>query len=113
MEKARNNPDVTVRMRGVMEKCTYCVQRIQETKIALKVEGRRWIKDGDMDVACQQACPADAIVFGNLNDKDSKVAKMKTSPRNYALLAEINTKPRGTFLAKLRNPNPELEAQHG
>jgi molybdopterin-containing oxidoreductase family iron-sulfur binding subunit len=108
------NPDVTVRMRGVMEKCTYCVQRIQEAKITLRAEGnRRWIKDGDVQVACQQTCPTDAIVFGNLNDTDSQVAKLKLSPRNYALLAEINTKPRGTFLAKLRNPNPELEAHRG
>ena len=113
VEKSVLNPDVTVRMRGIMEKCTYCVQRIQNTKIDLRAEGRRWIKDGDMQTACQQACPADAIVFGNLNDNDSQVSKLKNSPRNYALLAEINTKPRGTFLAKLRNPNPDLETHHG
>jgi molybdopterin-containing oxidoreductase family iron-sulfur binding subunit len=113
--KLAYNPEVTVRMRGVMEKCTYCVQRIQETKIQLRAEaGRRWIKDGDVQVACQQVCPTDAIVFGNLNDTESRVAKMKLSPRNYAVLGEINTKPRGTFLAKLRNPNRELEpARHG
>jgi molybdopterin-containing oxidoreductase family iron-sulfur binding subunit len=113
VQKMVHNPDVTVRMRGIMEKCTYCVQRIQEARIDLKTKGRRWIKDGDVQVACQQVCPTDAIVFGNLNDADSKVAKLKLSPRNYALLAELNTKPRGTFLAKLRNPNPELEARHG
>jgi MoCo/4Fe-4S cofactor protein with predicted Tat translocation signal len=113
VQKMVHNPDVTVRMRGIMEKCTYCVQRIQEAKIDLKAKGRRWIKDGDVQVACQQTCPTDAIVFGNLNDAGSKVAKLKVSPRNYALLAELNTKPRGTFLAKLRNPNPELEAHHG
>jgi molybdopterin-containing oxidoreductase family iron-sulfur binding subunit len=112
--KLAYNPEVTVRMRGVMEKCTYCVQRIQEVKIQLRTEGRRWIKDGDVQVACQQVCPTDAIVFGNVNDTGSRVAKMKLSPRNYAVLGEINTKPRGTFLAKLRNPNPELEpATHG
>jgi MoCo/4Fe-4S cofactor protein with predicted Tat translocation signal len=113
VQKMAYNPDVTVRMRGIMEKCTYCVQRIQEKKIELKTQGRRWMVDGDVQVACQQTCPTDAIVFGNLNDAESKVAKMKLSPRNYALLAELNTKPRGTFLAKLRNPNPELEAHHG
>jgi MoCo/4Fe-4S cofactor protein with predicted Tat translocation signal len=113
VQKMSYNPDVTVRMRGVMEKCTYCVQRIQEKKIELKTQGRRWMKDGDVQTACQQTCPSDAIVFGNLNDTDSRVAKLKLSPRNYALLGEINTKPRGTFLAKLRNPNPELEAHHG
>jgi molybdopterin-containing oxidoreductase family iron-sulfur binding subunit len=114
IQKMVYNPEVTVRMRGVMEKCTYCVQRIQEKKIELRArEDRRWIKDGEVQVACQQTCPTDAIVFGNLNDPDSKVARLKLSPRNYALLAEINTKPRGTFLAKLRNPNPELEAHHG
>jgi molybdopterin-containing oxidoreductase family iron-sulfur binding subunit len=113
VQKMVFNPDVTVRMRGIMEKCTYCVQRIQEKKIELRTQGRRWMKDGDVQVACQQTCPTDAIVFGNLNDPDSRVAKLKLSPRNYALLGELNTKPRGTFLAKLRNPNPQLEAQHG
>jgi molybdopterin-containing oxidoreductase family iron-sulfur binding subunit len=106
--KLGRNPDVTVRSRGVMEKCTYCVQRINEARIGADREGRP-VRDGEILTACQQACPADAIVFGNLNDKTSRVARLKAESRNYSLLAELNTRPRTTYLAAVRNPNPELE----
>jgi MoCo/4Fe-4S cofactor protein with predicted Tat translocation signal len=102
------NPDVTVRSRGVMEKCTYCVQRIQEAKIEAHKENNRKITDRDIQTACQQACPTRAIVFGNVNNSESQVAKLKTSPLNYGVLAELNTRPRTTYLARLRNPHPDL-----
>lgn len=105
--KMQFNPNVTVRMRGVMEKCTYCVQRIQEGKIGSKRTGKP-LKDGDITPACAQACPANAIVFGDLNDPSARVTDLAARDRNYALLADIGTHPRTTYLGKIRNPNKEM-----
>ena len=106
--KMVQNPDVTVRSRGVMEKCTYCLQRINEAKISAKNEGRE-VADGEIQTACQQACPADAIVFGNIRDPESAVSEAKKNNRRYEMLGELNLKPRASYLARLRNPNSDIE----
>jgi molybdopterin-containing oxidoreductase family iron-sulfur binding subunit len=106
--KLQRNPDVTVRSRGVMEKCTYCIQRIASVRIDAKRENRP-IRDGEVVTACQQACPTQAIVFGDIVDPLSEVAKLKASPLNYGVLSELATYPRTTYLARVTNPNPEIE----
>lgn len=116
--KLQRNPDVTVRARGVMEKCTFCVQRINSARANAKKDNRS-IQDGEIKTACQSSCPTEAITFGDINDKNSSVAKQKSSPLNYGLLTELNTFPRVTYLAKVVNPNPHLithtnkTVQHG
>jgi Fe-S-cluster-containing dehydrogenase component len=107
--KMARNPDVTVRSRGVMEKCTYCVQRINQARLGAKREERR-IREGEIRTACQAACPAQAITFGDIADPNSAVAKLRAEPHQYALLEALNTRPRTTYLSKITNPNPELEA---
>jgi molybdopterin-containing oxidoreductase family iron-sulfur binding subunit len=106
------NPEVTVRSRGVMEKCTYCVQRIQHARIEAG-KAMRPIRDGDVVTACQAACPSQAITFGDLNDAGSRVAQLKQSPRNYELLRELDTRPRTSYLARLTNTNPDLRGEGG
>jgi molybdopterin-containing oxidoreductase family iron-sulfur binding subunit len=106
--KLMRNPDVSVRSRGVMEKCSYCVQRISAAKIEADKENRN-IRDGEIVTACQQACPANAIVFGNINDKESRVSKLRAQQRSYQVIADINTRPRTQYLAEVLNPNQELE----
>ncbi|MDQ3907580.1 MAG: TAT-variant-translocated molybdopterin oxidoreductase [Acidobacteriota bacterium] len=105
--KLMRNPEVSIRSRGVMEKCTYCIQRIQFAKIETAKENRH-VRDGEIQTACQSACPVEAIVFGDLNDKNSRVAKLQAEQRCYGLLTELNTRPRTKYLSVLRNPNPEI-----
>jgi len=106
-EQGVHNPNVSVRSRGVMEKCTYCVQRISAKRIQAQIENRD-IADGEVVTACQQACPTRAITFGDLNRKDANVVREKTAPQNYPLLEELNTRPRTTYLGRISNPNGEL-----
>jgi Fe-S-cluster-containing dehydrogenase component len=104
----QHNPEVTVRWRGVMEKCTYCIQRISAARIRAKEENRP-IRDGEVKTACQEACPAGAIVFGIMSDENAEVSKAKHHPLDFSMLSQLNTRPRTTYAAKLRNPNPEAE----
>ena len=110
--KLQKNPNVTVRMRGVMEKCSYCVQRIEEAKIAAHVRagasGETRIPRDSFTSACAQACPSEAIVFGDIADKESRVSRMKGQDRNYRLLEYLNVKTRTSYLARIRNPNPKM-----
>jgi molybdopterin-containing oxidoreductase family iron-sulfur binding subunit len=108
--RAMRNPDVTVRQRGVMEKCTYCVQRIREARIAADLETRA-IRDGEVVTACQQACPAKAIVFGDILDPESAVTRRKAGARDYALLEEANTRPRTTYLARIEPSVPDEKGE--
>lgn len=103
------NPNVTVRQRGVMEKCNYCIQRVNRGRMHAEKENRR-VRDGEVVTACQQACPTEALVFGDLNDPTSRAAKLREDPLEYPLIGELNTRPRTTYLAKLTNPNPEIRS---
>ena len=107
-EVLAKNPDVTVRERGVMEKCTFCVQRIREAEITASAEGRA-LRTDEVRTACPQACPTQAIVFGSLTDPEAAVLRDREGPRAYAALDSLGTSPRVRYLARVRNPNPELQ----
>jgi molybdopterin-containing oxidoreductase family iron-sulfur binding subunit len=107
-EKMVKNPDVTVRERGVMEKCTFCVQRIREAEISAGIAGRP-LRGDEVKTACQQACPTNAIVFGSLSERDSEMMQRRDEPRSYSVLEQLGTVPRVQYLARIRNPNPSLE----
>jgi len=110
ISRMQRNPDVTVRMRGVMEKCTYCIQRINASRAEMKLENLQNIPDGFFQAACQQACPSNSIVFGDINDPESKVSKTRSNGRSYLLLGYLNTRPRTSYLVSVKNPNPKLRA---
>ena len=111
LQRMQFNPNVSVRMRGVMEKCTYCTQRIQAVRIQARNEGNREIRDGEITPACAQACPTQALTFGDINQRGSRVSSLVTSDRHYKLLALIGTQPRTTYLGRIRNPNPAMSSE--
>jgi molybdopterin-containing oxidoreductase family iron-sulfur binding subunit len=106
--KLARNPEVSIRSRGVMEKCTYCIQRITNGRIRAEEDNSRRVVDGEILTACQQVCPTQAIIFGDMNDPKSRVNEFKADPRSYRVLEELNTRPRTTYSAAVSNPNPEI-----
>ena len=108
IEKMGKNPNVTVRSRGVMEKCTYCIQRINKARNETKIQDLKGVPDGFFQVACQQACPSEAIVFGDIRDPESRVSRLREGERSYMLLGYLNTRPRTSYLMRVRNPNPAI-----
>jgi molybdopterin-containing oxidoreductase family iron-sulfur binding subunit len=113
LQRMQFNPNVSVRMRGVMEKCTYCIQRIQAVRIAARNEGNRPIRDGEIVPACVQACPSMALTFGDLNLEGARVRELTAADRGYKLLALVGTQPRTTYLGRIRNLNPAMSPEGG